>query len=129
MTDEQERLLREAADFLDGEDYASNVVCCLAAELRKVLEPITDAEVEGALIGLEDYQPGDPLNLVAYHDLIERQARELRLALADADRYRWLRARWDANTEEDIELHSNAMNAPDPDAAIDAAQRGQREGE
>lgn len=39
----------------------------------------------------------------------------------DALRYRWLRARWDANTDEDLEQHTDAMNAENPDAAIDAA--------
>jgi hypothetical protein len=39
----------------------------------------------------------------------------------DAARYRWLRARWDANTDEDLEQHTDAMNADNPDAAIDAA--------
>ena len=45
----------------------------------------------------------------------------------DAERYRWLRARWDANTDEDIEAHTEAMNADDPDAAIDNARQGDAE--
>ena len=39
----------------------------------------------------------------------------------DAARYRWICARFDADTDEDTELFSDTMNKPDRDAAIDAA--------
>lgn len=71
----------------------------------------------------ENFVPREMLDAAIERLQAERdQARAERDALTkDAQRYRWLRERWDACTDNDIELHTDAMNADDPDAAIDAA--------
>lgn len=61
--------------------------------------------------------------IIRLSELLANAEAKLAECREDAERYRWLRARWDAQTDEELEQHTDAMNAEDPDAAIDAARR------
>jgi hypothetical protein len=67
-------LLELAEGFLEANDILEHDLAAqVIAELRRVTEPVTDAEVATAIEELKDSRDGDR---VAYARLIERLARE-----------------------------------------------------